>query len=333
MTSSRRTIWFCATGRTGFGHLRRCAIIAGAVRQLAAELSIGLVTNAAPLALGTIDRTTFTETEVRERADMAPWLGCQSEGPVVVDTAVLPGLADLQRPLALVLRETPQERVAQFRLSSERPWDLVLVPNPAEHWLPEVDQDFAQRIVPVGWVYREPPSPRRPPRESRRVLVATGGGGTAETAAALKAEIDAVLSRARAIASRPFSVVQAIAPRAASAGQLDQADETVEPGGALDREFASADIVISTAGYNSVLELALTTAPTLLVPIPRSIDDQWARARLWGPRLGACHDPADREASAAWLARCIDEATSRDPWDLGPSGGAAAARHILGLAT
>lgn len=332
LKSSPNAIWFCATGRTGFGHLRRCTVIARAVRQLAPDRSIGLLTNAAPAGLEMIGRATFDEIEVLDRADMAARLACRGEGPVVVDTAVLPGLADLRRPVALILRETPQDRVARFHLGSGRPWDLVLVPNPAEHWIPDLDDGFARAILPVGWIYREPPRPRRPRRAMPRVLVATGGGGTPEASVGLKAEIDAVLRLARRISARPFSVTQAIAPLAAPEARLDEADETVAPGGALDREFALADAVISTAGYNSVLELALTEAPTLLVAIPRNIDDQRARARLWGQRLGAWHDPAERRASAAWLAACIEEGRSRAPWDLGPSGCTAAARHILALA-
>ena len=56
-----------------------------------------------------------------------------------------------------------------------------------------------------------------------------------------------------------------------------------------------------------------------------------ARARLWGPRLGACHEPGGHEASGAWLADRIDAVRPRPPWKLGPSGEEAAARLILGL--
>jgi len=90
--------------------------------------------------------------------------------------------------------------------------------------------------------------------------------------------------------------------------------------------FQTADAVISTAGYNSVLELATTDTPTLLLPIPRSIDDQEARVRLWSARLGP--PPGD---PVAWLADTLATRRRRAPVDLGPSGEDAAASAILSL--
>ena len=99
----------------------------------------------------------------------------------------------------------------------------------------------------------------------------------------------------------------------------------------MNRHFGAADVVISTAGYNSVLELASLDVPTLLVPIPRSIDDQVARVHLWAPRVGAGH-LVGIEESGAWLAHAITARRRRDPCDLGPSGEDEAARLILEFA-
>ncbi|HSF96330.1 MAG TPA: hypothetical protein VLA52_14990 [Thermohalobaculum sp.] len=332
MSPGDPSIWFCATGKTGLGHLRRCSTVARALQELAPRTPVGLATNAAIAGLEPADRAAFAVIETMEREDIGRGIAGRGHGPAVADTAVLLGLEALERPLVLILRETPADRVERFRLERGRPWDLVIVPNPQDHWLPEFGSDFARTVSPVGWIYRASVNPARPARASLRVLVATGGGGTAKTAGALRAEIDPVIAAARRMARRPFTVVQAIGPRAAPEGRLGEADESLDPGGELDREFGRADIVISTAGYNSVLELALTTVPALLVAIPRNIDDQAARARLWGPRLGATHLPGDTAASAAWLAGCIDAAKRRPAWDLGPSGGAAAARLIRDLA-
>ncbi|MFM7333573.1 MAG: glycosyltransferase, partial [Tabrizicola sp.] len=95
--------------------------------------------------------------------------------------------------------------------------------------------------------------------------------------------------------------------------------------------FRDADIVISTAGYNSVLELATTDTPTLLVPIPRSIDDQVTRARSWAGALGMWLDPASPEAATTWLRQEITARRRRPPANLGPSGEDIAAHAILGL--
>jgi predicted glycosyltransferase len=163
-----------------------------------------------------------------------------------------------------------------------------------------------------------------------RVLVATGGGGTTETAQRLYQTIDAVIAAVRQKGA-PFEVVQAIGPRARHFGRLAQADRTLDPGGALNELFCDADVVISTAGYNSVLELATTDTPTLLVPIPRSIDDQERRARAWAKHLGMWLDPTSPGASAAWLGQAVVAPRRRPPVDLGPSGEDRAARAILEL--
>jgi predicted glycosyltransferase len=232
--------------------------------------------------------------------------------------------------LALVLREMPDKEVHRFRLAAGKPWDLVVIANPGTHWMPNSADLVARSLIPAGWIYR-PTGPRtRTGNALPTLLVATGGGGTVETARTLYAQIDTALARARDHGPR-FDVLQAIGPRARGFGQLAQADRTVDPSGTLNDSFRDADIVISTAGYNSVLELATTDTPTLLVPIPRSIDDQAARARSWAGKLGMWRDPASPEGAVNWLIQEITARRRRPPVDLGPSGEDRAARAILEL--
>jgi len=317
-------IWFCATGKTGLGHLRRVSTIARAVARHAGGAISGLVTNSTLDGLEASDRAAFAEIAMAERDAMGPVVA--GGRAIVVDTAVVPGIEALAVPLALILRETVAERQGRFRLPGGRLWDLVIVPNPADHWLPE--PGLARRVEAVGWIYRRV---ERAPVERRglpEVLVATGGGGSNDIAARLRDEIDGVLAAARDRAS--FRVAQSAGARLPEVGRLAGADGHVDPGGELHRHFAAADVVISTAGYNSVLELAGLDVPALIVPIERTIDDQVARARLWGPRLGAWH--RERTESAGWLAEAVTARRRRQPWDLGPSGEARAAELILGLA-
>ncbi|ETX09222.1 glycosyltransferase [Candidatus Entotheonella palauensis] len=325
-------VWFCATGKTGLGHLRRCATIAKALRRLAPGCCIGLATNATVAGLEPADIAAFTQIEIVDRQSMADRIAGRSNGPIVVDTAVLPGLATTNRPLVLILRQTPEDRLERFRLQDGRPWDLVMVPNPRADWWPELDPDFAHRVEPVGWIYRGVPVSTRPLWLTPLVIVASGGGATAPIAATWKAEVDPIIAHARALTDTPFYVAQALGPRAAPEAHLLHADDRFDPGGDLHLYFAQADTVISTAGYNSVLELATTDVPALLVAIPRSLDNQMARACLWGTRLGKWHVPGETLSSGAWLAAQIDAAKRRAPWDLGPSGETAAAQLILGLA-
>jgi predicted glycosyltransferase len=322
---------FLATSKSGLGHLRRMATIARRVQDVAPGRRVHLISNARPDGLGEADVRAFATVQVLERDHMAEGVSRTGAGVVVLDTITVPQVEDLGLPLALVLREAPDAALRRFRLAGDRPWDLVVVANPQAHWMPDTAALATCSVAPVGWIYR-PTGPRQQaPAPLPQVLVATGGGGTAETTPALYAQIDALLARARQGSVRPFEVVQAIGPRAQGYGRLAQADRVVAPGAQLNELFREADIVISTAGYNSVLELATTDTPCLLVPIPRSIDDQEARARHWAGPLGAWHDAGAPGLSADWLLQEIATRRRRPPVDLGPSGEDGAAQAILGL--
>ncbi|MFN5997770.1 MAG: glycosyltransferase [Paracoccaceae bacterium] len=323
-------ICFLATSKSGLGHLRRSATIASRLSALAPGRRLHLISNARPEGLQDHELRTFETVQVVERDRMAEAAARTGAGVLVLDTMTVPGIEQLGLPLALVLRETPDDQLHRFCLAGRRPWDLVVIANPEDHWMPNPAALAARSVVPAGWIYRPTGRRRGTGGTLLTVLVATGGGGTAETARALYAEIDVALSRARCQCAA-IDVVQAIGPRAQGFGQLAEADRKVDPGGALNDLFREADIVISTAGYNSVLELATTDTPTLLVPIPRSIDDQTARAMSWAKRLGTWLDPASPDSAITWLTQEVATRRRRPPVDLGPSGEDRAARAILTL--
>lgn len=327
---SASDICFLATSKSGLGHLRRAATIAGRLRTLAPDRRLHLISNAPPEGLRDHEIGLFHSVRVLDRDRMAAGAADVGAGILVLDTVTVPGVEHLGASLALVLRETPDDQLHRFRLAEGRLWDLVVIANPATHWMPSSAELCARSLVPAGWIYRSTERRKGPAGARPSVLVATGGGGTADTARMLYSAIDALLLRVRE-QGRAFEVVQAIGPRARSFGHLTQADRVVDPGGALNDLFREADIVISTAGYNSVLELAATDTLALLVPIPRSMDDQVARARAWAGALGTWLDPALPEAAADWLAEAISSRRRRPPADLGPSGEGVAARAILEL--
>ncbi len=137
--------WFCATSKSGLGHLRRCSNIAHGLRKIAPDAELGLVTNAGTEGLDKSDLVLFRDIVLTGRSDMAARLAGSGAGPVIVDTAIVPGIELLDRPLVLILREMPDHKVGQFRLPGGRKWDLVIVPNPADHWLPDADRLSAGR--------------------------------------------------------------------------------------------------------------------------------------------------------------------------------------------
>jgi predicted glycosyltransferase len=324
-------IAFLVTSRSGLGHLRRAASIAAALNAARSGLRIDLHTNAPPAGLTGADLAAFATIEVMETPRMAQCAANAGSGVVVADTMVPQGIEDVRVRRALILRETPEDRLGRFALPNGLMWDLMLVPNPPEHWLPESTTRMARRRCATGWIYRQPRWPGPPPRARPMVLAAMGGGGTVETAVPLARQMDAVIDAARRMIPEPFDVVQALGPRAPAEAVLASADRTVDPGGDLNDYFAAADAVISTAGYNSILELAITTTPALMMTIPRTFDDQVQRARAWGQLLGMAHDSEDPSASAAWLASMLTTRHRRKAIDIGPSGAGAAARAILDL--
>jgi predicted glycosyltransferase len=329
----RPDLIFCATGKSGLGHLRRITNVVTAMHLMRPDLRIHLISNAEASGLALGEAKAFAATHLADRREMAAAAALLGPSPVVVDTAFLPGLEATKAPLFLILRETVADKIGAFNLAGGRSWDLVCVPNPAEHWMPAAGAINAKRIAATGWIFRPMPSMSKPQLRvvggEPSLLVASGGGGNAETAAWFKREVDALLGRVRQLRVAPFRVVQAVGPRMGGDALLAQADQHLDVGPQLNEEFARHDAVISTVGYNSVLELAQTDVPVLLMPITRSFDDQAARAHGWAPAMGHAHDEADGDASALWLADQLGSLKRRAPCALDVRGAETCARLIL----
>lgn len=320
---------FLGTSRSGLGHLRRIANVAGQLFRRDPALRLTLLTNAEPAGLDKGELRCFARIIVCETSRMSGALTQSGVTLAVADTMTLPGLASYRGKCVLILRETPQDRLERFRRDDGAPWDCVIVPNTAEHWMPAIAPGFARRVEAAGWILR-PTGPRDKGDGSAGIVLATGGGGTPATRAGLYPLLTELLAETQARSSGVFRVRHALGPR--SGGQaLCGVAEVFDPGPALNRVFRAADLVISTAGYNSVLELASTDTPALILPIPRSLDDQEQRVRLWGPRLGFGLTEGRIDAAARWLAAQVDRPMRRPVVDLGPDGALRAASILEDL--
>ena len=299
---------------------------------MAPDSSVGLCTNAPVVGLAEDERAGYDFLIVAERPAMAGQLMASGTGIIVVDTAALPGLRALPGPLCLILRETIATRLDRFRLANGRPWDLLLVPNPPDWWLPPLEAVPARTVEAVGWIYRRPSACHGVAADARKrsptILVSSGGGGAA--ARGFRDTVDPLIMPLRKAVNDPFTVVQVLGPRAPDVARLRSADRFLSPGPELHEYFANADLVVSTVGYNSVLELACTDVPVLMIPVARSIDDQAQRAQRWARQLGR-HLDADMVGVVSWMAGVLNGRKRRAAVDLGPSGASRAAELILEL--
>ena len=327
-----RDIVFCATAKSGLGHVRRLTNILTEIKRARPDVSVSLLCNAQPSALPGHEIALYEQIQIVDRTDMSRVLMDCPPQLVVVDTAVLPDLDQLQSRLCLVLRETSPGELGRFRLNHRRDWDLVLLPNPPDDWCPDEQVLGARQTQAVGWIYRTAADVGHQlgaVSEWRKVLVSSGGGGNAMTAEYLRRVLDGLFNVFAKFASFPYEVIQVLGPRAPATLQLPSAHRIITPDPNLNAQFPMMDLVVSTAGYNSVLELATTDVPSFLVPVPRSIDDQAARARRWAGRLGRSYDARGIVDGARWMSRILNRRHRRNPVTLGPSGATQAARLML----
>lgn len=313
--------------------MRRITNIARSLKNRAPEATLALVTNATPAGMTDEEVGLFGDVAVVPRNEMTGYLKGKGARTVVVDTAVLPGLHRLDARLALLLRETIACRLDRFRLEGGRKWDLVMLPNPVDHWQPSSEAIPARNIRALGWVYRRPVESTFPlhPVDSSveennrpRLLIASGGGGSGNKWNSFRTDVSRLLSELQRCLETKAVVYQVLGPRAGEDARIDGVDEWIRPGPNLHAVFGKADLVISAAGYNSTLELACTDVPVLFVPVPMTYDDQAGRARRWAPLLGQYHESACCDENIRWMANILTRRERRSPVDLGPSGASTA---------
>lgn len=330
----------CVSCRIAMGKLRRTTNIARALRERHHELTLTLLANSAPggvhLGLKEDEVALFDHIEYLQPPRMAGYLKSIPVDVVVVETMRVPDLQEVNAQLCLILREVLPEELKKFSLKG-RPWDLVILPHPDGHWRPDPTLVPARRVESVGWIYRTVQSKKPEDKvstkreEQRSVLITTGGGSGEDRGNDIRSDIEYVIRELRNIVKFPVKVTQVIGPRDSQRKTIESADDTLRPGPELQNLFPRVDLVISAAGYNSVLELACTDVPVLLVPVPRYTDDQEKRAKFWGEKVGICYDPDQREISIRWIAGVLKNRLRRPPVDLGPSGANRAAALICEL--
>ncbi len=322
----RGALVMAATARTGLGHVRRLGRLADSFRRFRPDLPIALLTNAARDRIPSNLAGPFDAIATADRADMSRALAGSEPSLVVVDTARVPDLDAVGARCALVLRQVVESHVPQFALQG-RPWDLVIIPNPPDAWRPRLDARFTRSAVWAGWISEAVDRTGRGADASAvpSIVVTCGGSDRSVPEALVRSLVDGIRRQCE-----PLDVIELVGPGAAPV--LDDQARVIRSAPDPMEIIASASLCISASGYNTVLDLARTDTPAVLIGKERRHDDQPERARQWGPRLGAvCLSPHDVADTVEWCRHTLAGRTRRAPIDLGPRGDDVAAERLARL--
>lgn len=304
-----RILFHCAS-RRGLGHVMRAANLARAVleRDPASAVLIHVTNAAAGAACGDLPWVAGAE-------DAAAWARItQAFGPTltVFDT-MLPGtwaFADPDRRRAFVWRASIDAKQAATatdpRLSQMA---AIVVPHTIEEFATTLPAVLAARTVCTGPIVRASDAAgqarvraRYGLRADDTVVTSTvGGGGFDASADWLHALVTEAHQHwcAQRLKLRHIVVRGPLAPsRTGDAPALPPGLSVVESDPDLVHLLATSTLVVAEAGYNTVHELRLAGTPAVLVPGPRSYDDQEGRARAMAA-LGVARVAARADRAAA----------------------------------
>lgn len=242
---------------------------------------------------------------VRERmATLAAWVDAHDPDLFVVDVSV--EVAALMRllgtPTAVVRQHGRRDDAAHemcYRNAS-----LLLAPYP--EWLEDrwVPQWMRERTVYTGGFSRgdartprqADPQPLPAGEEGRRVVVVlTGAGGTGGWP---------VQQAARATPGWRWIAVGTPTPKTAEhgIGWVDNPRDWLR----------AADVVVTHAGHNAVMEAAATGRPTIVIPEDRPFDEQRYKAKRL-QETGATHVELAWPSAARW-PDLLDRVTAAPAW-------------------
>lgn len=345
-------VLFQVRNRRGLGHLVRVRNLATELRHRAPGLAVHAHCSVSPAADVWDPAFSWSDSGRQEWSEVVAELRPE----VVVFDTVLPaepraGLAAGTR-VAFVLRERSADRWQEL-------WDhpglahldRILVPHEAGELATDLPPAVMAITSVVGTIVRRPDAAvvealrvRLGLGPTTPLLVSTGGGGGFAADTDRFFEVVAEAHRLAAARFSGFRHVIVLGPNHANPGAA--ADLRVLPGAVvidtcphLVELLALADVACTEAGYNTISELRTVAAPSVLVPAPRGLDDQFERAaRLaaaGAATVVAARDPigsaalavvdllGDREAQAAQRA-------AHRAWPIDP-GNERAARLILDL--
>jgi UDP-N-acetylglucosamine--N-acetylmuramyl-(pentapeptide) pyrophosphoryl-undecaprenol N-acetylglucosamine transferase len=300
------TIMFQAPNGIGLGHISRLSAIALAVRDKAPSVklpfvlegSVNLLLKAASLPCIQLpnikemhrDKGWEAWSEVEQRMivlELAGSIISQIQPDVILfDSlpcdAVITAAIRRRTPLALCLRKIKDADSPDFFAWLERVqeyFNLIIIPHDAkemkvpDHWLPKTH--FVGQIVrPIEktQLIKDSTSGRK------TVVICGGGGGYPNTVDFYNSALSAF---SRIHSQNPdLTGILVAGPLFRDWLKLKMVDgvRMIPFATDLTSMFASSDLVICQAGYNTVAEVSVLGVPTICVPAERYFDDQFERA-------------------------------------------------------
>ncbi len=234
-------------------------------------------------------------------------------------------------------RDDPR-RDAQVWAEAQRRLDTILVHgDPAFARLEDTFAPAADGGVPVVYTgYVRPPAPP-PPAAARDLVVVSASGGEAGDVL-----LDAALE-ARALGAQPGRSWRVLVGPGVPAARFDRLRRVGQAAGAqVERHrddfaalLARARVAVTQAGYNTVLDVLVARAPSVLVPFAGAgeTEQRMRAARL--AALGRAQVVDERDLAPPLLAAAIERAAGSGPMPPCPfdvDGARRAAEAVLALA-
>ena len=357
--SDSPTIVFQPFATSWLGHTSRLIAIAQAVRQQcpAARLPFLVEGNCGPF----LEQAGFPHFALPNRTEFAgaEWGSWNPEERDRMLTAVGKSILDQLRPQIVVFDSPPcpylveavrqmdvrtvfsarktrtAERTIEWAIHVFPQVDLILIPHEAGE-VP-IPAELVSRTHFVGPIVRRSPSkesPTRPKSAGPLVLITGGGGGFPGTVEMYNLALSAMeMARSETPGLRGILVT---GPMFKEWHQLQPvAGVTIVP---FDAELGStieqADVVICQAGYNTMMELSLSSTPVICIPAMRVADNQFERASQFAQRRPnfAVFTESSAGALNKQILRSLALRGNIEPRQLPPPSGAdRAARLILSL--
>ena len=212
--------------------------------------------------------------------------------------------------------------------------EFILVPHAQEDAaLPTILQDRAVYVGPIVKALPIDPTPlqiRMNLPDKRILLITAGGGGHEDTPEFLQVSLEAAALLQLKLPDLAILLVPGPLFTAWSLLNIPASIRVLPYDPLFTETCATADIVISQAGYNSAHELALLGTPTVMVPARRGFDDQFERAAQMAGQWPHIHTVADPAPDA--IARVVEELLAHPQPRIrldAPEGAYLAAAHLL----